>query len=193
MGPTTMQVLDALRAAGSADATAEASAIEQMAAPAREPLVAPPVRVLVLRLSPGSLGTVNIVLTGNSDALRIRVEAEREATASALEVDRTALAGALATSGQHLDELVISRLVPPSTTALETGSSPPPYVPTPDAMSGGFEHLRREGREPDERRSGSPASQAKAVGSDSPGPSRESRASAWPEARSAGVRLLRSM
>ncbi|MFM9938887.1 MAG: flagellar hook-length control protein FliK [Hyphomicrobiaceae bacterium] len=105
-------------------------------------------RLLKLQLTPGSLGTVTIVLAGNEASLRIRLEAERTTTAASLERDRGAIEQKLSTVGYVVEALDIRQL--------ESGKAAPDQQQTGSrsqdaATAMGSGSMHRESRQQGER------------------------------------------
>ncbi len=71
-----------------------------------------PLRLIRLQLSPATLGTVDIQLTMERDALRVQLEAASASTAVSLARDRTALVDQLISSGHLLADVQIGQTPP---------------------------------------------------------------------------------
>lgn len=81
------------------------------------------IRFLRLQLAPQSLGLVNVVVLGSGTSLRIRLEVENGEAARALDADRTSLESRLTELGTVIEDISVTRLMPPETRVLEL--SPP--------------------------------------------------------------------
>lgn len=71
-----------------------------------------PLRIIRLQLSPETLGTVDIQLTMERDALRVHLEAASASTAVSLERDRAALVEQLTASGRFLADVHVGQSLP---------------------------------------------------------------------------------
>ena len=109
-----------------------------------------PLRIIRLQLSPQTLGTVDIRLTMERDALRVHLEAASASTAVSLERDRAALVEQLTASGHVLADVHVGQSPPraPSDAAHTPGTL---YNTLSNASSGGSgpsPHGGRDARTP---------------------------------------------
>lgn len=108
-GAVGLQIADGIeKALGSPAEVAASPAAARVDLDTRQGF-APAIRTIKLELTPGDLGTVTIVVSGNEEGIRIEVAAELADTVTKVENDRAALSARLHGAGYSVSEISVAR------------------------------------------------------------------------------------
>ena len=145
--PPAAQVVAAIIDHCSTPGETQSNALPRIAPPEVAFNATQPLRIIRLQLSPATLGTVDIQLTMEQDALRVHLDAQSASTAVSLERDRTALVDQLTSSGHLLADVHIGQAPPRAGGDASHTRGTDPNIASSNPSAGGSDQTPHGGRD----------------------------------------------